>query len=61
MFVQESAVTGKPKLLLTAATAPDGRMSSLDIPALNRFSKFLCLNHFNQDYLLIDFLISSCP
>ncbi len=41
MFTQEAQTSGKTKLLLTAATAPDGRMSALDLPALNRyFQKF---------------------
>ena len=36
MFTEESQKSGKAKLLITAALAPDGRMYALDIPALNR-------------------------
>ena len=39
MFTEESKKTNKTKLLISAATAPDGRMSSLDIPALNKYFK----------------------
>jgi hypothetical protein len=39
MFVDEANKTGKDKLLLTAATAPDlGRMAALDIPQLNKWA-----------------------
>ena len=36
MFTEESQTSGKTKLLITAATAPDGRMYALDIPTLNK-------------------------
>lgn len=36
MFVAEAQSTGKPKLLLSAATAPDaGRMAAYNLPQLN--------------------------
>ena len=41
MFTQEASSSGKTKLLITAATAPDGRMYALDIPALNRLMDFV--------------------
>lgn len=35
MFVAEAATSGKSKLFLTAATAPDaGRMAAYDLPVL---------------------------
>ena len=37
MFDKEAKETGRSRLLLTAATAPDGRMGSLDIPVLNKY------------------------
>lgn len=37
MFDKEAKDNGRARLLLTAATAPDGRMGSLDIPALNKY------------------------
>jgi GH18 family chitinase len=41
MFSQEAQQSGKTRLLISAATAPDGRMSSLNIPALNRLMDFV--------------------
>jgi GH18 family chitinase len=41
MFTAEASSSGKAKLLITAATAPDGRMSALDLPALNRLMDFM--------------------
>jgi chitinase len=41
LFTQEAKESGKKRLLLTAATAPDGRMDSLDIPALNNILDFI--------------------
>ena len=35
-FVADAQRTGKPRLLLSAATAPDSRMNSLDLPELNK-------------------------
>ena len=37
MFTSEAQQTGKQKLLISAATAPDSRMSALDLPALNQY------------------------
>lgn len=38
MFVAEAATSGKPKLLLSAATAPDtARMAVYDLPVLNKY------------------------
>ena len=37
MFLAESLRTGKSKLLISAATAPDtGRMGAYDLPKLNK-------------------------
>ena len=37
MFVADSQKTGKSKLLISAATAPDTtRMAALDLPKLNK-------------------------
>ena len=37
MFTAESQTSGKPKLLISAATAPDsGRMAAYDLPKLNK-------------------------
>jgi hypothetical protein len=36
MFTEEAKKSNKTKLLISAATAPDSRMNSLDIPALNK-------------------------
>lgn len=37
MFLAESQQSGKPKLLITAATAADsGRMAAYDLPQLNK-------------------------
>jgi GH18 family chitinase len=42
MFVAEAQSTGKPKLLLSAATAPDaGRMAVYDLPQLNFYFDFI--------------------
>lgn len=41
LFTKEAQVSGKKRLLLTAATAPDGRMDALDIPVLNRILDFI--------------------
>ena len=42
MFVAESGSSGKSKLLLSAATAPDaGRMAAYDLPKLANYFDFV--------------------
>ncbi len=37
MFIADGQKLGKPKLIISAATAPDsGRMAAYDLPALNK-------------------------